>query len=208
MTARRPTVSRVHGGASAIRDCPCSHCRPWRGGPVKPAGLGYSPHLWSCSALVGGRNRPMSGSRIGPQGTRGARTHNPRIKRVQDYGHCGLYRRLCPHRVPHQPHQQTTVDVISCHEPCHAPLRTGAVRRCWTASPQPASAVSRAWSEFHRVRVGGAKISLPALARAAVTRAVCSTSKTTRTWPATLPPTSTGRCTRRIRVGHLKRGSR
>jgi hypothetical protein len=34
----------------------------------------------------------------------GGRTLNPRIKRVQDYDHCGLYQRLCPHRVlPHQP---------------------------------------------------------------------------------------------------------
>jgi hypothetical protein len=51
-------------------------------------------------------------------GPRGARTHNPRIKRTQDHDHCGLYLRLCPHRIPHQPHQQTVVDVISCHEPC------------------------------------------------------------------------------------------
>jgi hypothetical protein len=51
---------------------------------------------------------------------RGARTHNPRIKRPQHYDDCGLYQRLCPHRGPHQPHQPTMVDVISCHEPCHA----------------------------------------------------------------------------------------
>ena len=44
----------------------------------------------------------------------------PRLKKVQDYDHCGPYLRLCPHIVPHQPHQQATVDVISCHEPCHA----------------------------------------------------------------------------------------
>jgi hypothetical protein len=53
-------------------------------------------------------------------GPRGARTHNPRIKRPQDHDHYGLYLRPCPHRVPHQPHQPTTVDAISCHEPCHA----------------------------------------------------------------------------------------
>jgi hypothetical protein len=59
-------------------------------------------------------------------GPRGARTHNPRIKRPHDRGHCGPYQRLCPHRVPHQPHQQTMVNGISCHEPCHAaPDRRG-----------------------------------------------------------------------------------
>jgi hypothetical protein len=53
-------------------------------------------------------------------GPRGARTHNQRIKRVQDCDHCGLYLRLCHHRVPHRPNRTTMVDVISCHEPCHA----------------------------------------------------------------------------------------
>jgi hypothetical protein len=36
------------------------------------------------------------------------------------------------------------------------PQRIGALRCCWTASPQPASAVSRGLSEFHLVRVGEA----------------------------------------------------
>ena len=68
--------------------------------------------------------------------------------------------------------------LTSFHATNHAtPLRTGAVRHSWTASPGPASAVSRALSEFHGVRVGEAKISLPALARVAVTRAMCSTAE-------------------------------
>jgi hypothetical protein len=77
----------------------------------------------TCSRLV-----PSSGEKHLPAprgsrrcgGPRGARTHNPRIKRPQDHGNCGLYLRLRSHCVPHQPHQPTTVDVISCHEPCHA----------------------------------------------------------------------------------------
>ena len=50
----------------------------------------------------------------------GGRTHTGRILRTQHGDYCGLYLRLFPHRGPHQPHQWTMVDVISCHEPCHA----------------------------------------------------------------------------------------
>jgi hypothetical protein len=52
------------------------------------------------------------------------------------------------------------------------PRRFGPVRfvTAEPASPQPASAVSRALSEFHRLRVGEAKTWVPALARAAATR--------------------------------------
>jgi hypothetical protein len=49
---------------------------------------------------------------------------------VQHRGYCGLYLRLSPHSVPHQPHQQATVDAISCHEQCHArcPRPSGLIR--------------------------------------------------------------------------------
>jgi hypothetical protein len=50
----------------------------------------------------------------------GIRTHTKRILRTLDRVYCGLYLRLRHHRIPHQPHQPTTVDFISCHEPCHA----------------------------------------------------------------------------------------
>jgi Zinc carboxypeptidase len=39
------------------------------------------------------------------------------------------YLRLCPRCVTHQPHQPTIVDVISCHEPCHASRDHGGMRR-------------------------------------------------------------------------------
>jgi hypothetical protein len=83
-------------------------------------------------------------------GPRGARTHNPRIKRTQDRGHCCPYLRLsltaCPTSRTSRPWS------TAFHATNHAtPLRTGAVRHCWTASPQPARPVSRAWSEFHQV---------------------------------------------------------
>jgi hypothetical protein len=69
----------------------------------------------------------------------GIRTHTKRILRAQDIGHCGLYLRLCPHRVLHQPHQRTTVDVISSHEPCHVRLLvpSGSIR---SLSPAKAAA--------------------------------------------------------------------
>jgi hypothetical protein len=59
----------------------------------------------------------------------GIRTHTKRILRTRHSDHCGLYQRLCHHRIPHQPHQQATVDVISCHEPCHASRDHGGMRR-------------------------------------------------------------------------------
>jgi hypothetical protein len=131
----------------------------------------------------------------------GGRTHTGRILRPQDHGYCGLYQRLCPHGVPHQPHQSTMVDVISCHEPCHA-----AADRCGSAllagfAPAGKRAVSPALNEFHRVRVGEAKTSLPR-ARHGSDYPGGVLHLTTRTWRS---PTSTGRCPRRIRVDHLKR---
>ena len=62
------------------------------------------------------------------------------------------------------------VDVISCHEPCHAAADRGA-SPLLDGFAQPASAVSRAWSEYQECVVGEATISVPALARVVVTRA-------------------------------------
>jgi hypothetical protein len=76
-------------------------------------------------------------------GPRGARTHNPRIKRTQHSGDCGLYLRLCQRCVPHQPHHRALIDVISCHEPCHAdtwPRGSRGTPRPWTSvtdAPSP-----------------------------------------------------------------------
>jgi hypothetical protein len=49
----------------------------------------------------------------------------------------------CPRCMPHQPHQSTTVDVISCHEPCHA-----ASDRCGSSLLVAAPAGSRIAHEF------------------------------------------------------------
>ena len=64
----------------------------------------------------------------------GGRTHTGRILRPQHRGHCGLYQRLCSLCRPHQPHQRTMVDVISCHEPCHAAARRPGLMRSLGAS--------------------------------------------------------------------------
>jgi hypothetical protein len=93
-------------------------------------------------------------------GHRGARTHNPRIKRPQDHGYCGL---SCDYALTAFPTGPTIRPwLTSFHATNHAtPLRTGAVHHCRTASPQPASAVSRALNEFHGVRVGEARSRRP-----------------------------------------------
>jgi hypothetical protein len=62
---------------------------------------------------------PRSG-RVSAGAPGGGRTYTRRILRTQDIGHCGLYLRLCPLCVSYQPHRRAAVDVISCHEPCHA----------------------------------------------------------------------------------------
>ena len=78
------------------------------------------------------------------------RTHTARILRVQHGEDCGLYLRLCPHRGPHQPHQQAKVHVISCHEPCHAATdRRGSSLPDGCARGQPITKITTSASSSH-----------------------------------------------------------
>ena len=89
-------------------------------GSRETAGLPSGPRSSTVDVAEpsGSANMQVSDGSEGAPG--GGRTHTERILRTQDRGHCGLYLRLCPRCVRPQPHQRATVDVISCHEPCHA----------------------------------------------------------------------------------------
>jgi hypothetical protein len=109
---------------------PASRLTPSRGqaaGGVKPQPRRVNHQPIQASP----EGQTSSISRTSTQGgwARGARTHNPRIKRTQDRGNCGLSLRLCPHCRPTSPTNRP--QLTSFHATNHAtPLRTGAVRHC------------------------------------------------------------------------------
>jgi hypothetical protein len=73
------------------------------------------------------------------------------------------------------------------HRQGYARYRSSSVK---SVSCRPAGPSSRALSEFQGVRVGSATTVAPAAASARVVSLLSSTSNASRTWPATLRPTS------------------